>query len=133
MASAEDAVQSMQTARHRIHWATGARRASGAEIELIEASRASLSISLTPLLTFHVAGIGYHHPEWGHGVWKGEEVIAAESWTVADLDPLTSQNIYVHQMVRATLSDCIGYGTLETLCSGRHEPSVFWGFLDGAL
>jgi hypothetical protein len=131
-AGGEDSVQHMRTAHHRIHWAPGTRHARGAEIELIQTSGASLSISLTPLLTFHVAGIGYHHPEWGHGVWKGEEVIAAESWTVADLDPLAYQNIHVHQMVRATLGDRVGYGTLETLCFGRHEPSGFRNFFDGS-
>ena len=123
----------MQTASHRIDWVSGTRRARSAEIELFEASGASHCISLTPLLTFHVAGIGYHHPEWGHGVWKSEEVIATESWTAADLDPLAYQNVHVHQMVRAILGDRIGYGTLETLCFGPHEPSGFRDFLDGAL
>ncbi len=124
--------EQMQTARHRIRWAPGTRRAESAEIELVAASGASLQIELTPLLTFHVAGIGYHHPEWSHGVWKGEQVIGAESWTVAELDPLRYPNIHVHQMVRATLNGRTGYGTLETLCFGRHQPSGFREFLDGA-
>ena len=27
-------------------------------------------------------------PEWGHGVWKGELLIGAESWRVAEQHPL---------------------------------------------
>lgn len=122
----------MATARHRIHWQPGTRWAAAAEIDLVGKDDAVQTIHIEPLLTFCVSGVGYHHPEWGHGMWKGEEVIAGERWVMADLDPLDYRNIHVHQAVRATLGDRVGYGTFETLCLGRHEPSGFQGFLDGA-
>jgi hypothetical protein len=126
----------MTTSRHRIEWIPGTRQARSAELELADASGATLSIALAPLLTFYVSGVGYQHPEWGHGMWKGEEVIAAESWTVSELNPLDFRYVHVHQMVRATLrgsgGERVGYGTLETLSFGRHLPSGFKGFLDGA-
>lgn len=127
-----NAIRAMATAQHRIDWTPGTRRARRAELELVDVSGEILRIDLTPMLTFYVSGVGYQHPEWGHGMWKGEEVIAAESWRVDELNPLDFRHVHVHQLVRATMGDRVGYGTLETLSFGRHAPSGFKSFLDGA-
>lgn len=128
----ENAIGDIVTARHTVNWIPGTRHAAGAVIELVDGSGLAHEIKLTSLLTFYVAGIGYHHPTWAHGVWKGEEVVDSESWVISDLDPLAYQHIHVHHMVKATLGDSVGYGTLETLCFGPHDRSGFKGFLDGA-
>ena len=60
-------------------------------------------IDLEPLICFRMKGIGYMHPEWGHGMWKGELAYAGESWKVADLDPMAYENQHLQQVVRATL------------------------------
>jgi hypothetical protein len=39
-----------------------------------------IEASLDPLICFRMKGIGYTHPMWGHGRWKGELEIAGESW-----------------------------------------------------
>lgn len=79
---------------------------------------------------------GYHHPEWGHGLWKGELALGHEQFRLDELDALASENVHVHQIVRAQLSGPIGersgVGILETMCFGAHAPSGFSGFLDGA-
>ena len=28
-----------------------------------------------PMIRFQMLAIGYQHPEWGHGLWKGAEVL----------------------------------------------------------
>lgn len=91
-----------------------------------------ITITVEPLLAFQMKGIGYSHPQWGHGFWKGEEAIAGESWRLDEIDPLEYSHIHVHQLVRARMGEREGVGTLETICFGRHAPSGFRSFFDGA-
>ncbi|HQR04122.1 MAG: hypothetical protein JSR19_09450 [Proteobacteria bacterium] len=126
-------IEAMPIARHRIDWAPGTRFARTAHIDLTDTAGRLLSIELEPLLRFHVMGVGYHHPEWGHGVWKGELVIAGETLEVDTLPALDHRYVHVHQMVRATANGQVGYGTLETFTLGAHQPSGFTAFLDGAV
>ncbi len=128
----ETALRHMQTARHRIHWQQGTRRSRAAEFHFMEHSGEEFTITLEPLVAFQMKGIGYSHPEWGHGFWKGEEAIAGEAWCLDALDPLEYSNIHVHQLVRARMGGREGVGTLETICFGRHGPSGFRTFFDGA-
>jgi hypothetical protein len=125
-------IEEMAVAKHKIHWRKGTRLAERADLQLTTPAGELLSIGLEPLIRFQMLAIGYQHPEWGHGVWKGEEVIGAESWTLADLDLLDYKHIHNHQICRATMGDQVGVGTLETICFGRHDPSGFEGMLDGA-
>ena len=67
-------------------------------------------------------GIGYTHPEWGHGMWKGELAIGGESWRTDDLDPMAIDNQHVQQVVRATSGGEQGIGVLEQLCLGPARP-----------
>ena len=81
-------------------------------------------------------GIGYQHPDWGHGLWKGELALGHESMCLAELDPLRQDHVHVHQLVRAHLrapdGERSGVGILETMCFGPHAPSGFKAYLDGA-
>jgi hypothetical protein len=77
-------------------------------------------------------GIGYSHPTWGHGQWKGELAYAAESWKVDDVEPLALENQHIQQVVRATCGDRVGVGVLEQICLGPYHKYGFREFLDGA-
>jgi hypothetical protein len=85
---------------------------------------------------FHLHGIGYQHPQWGHGCWRGELATGAESWRIDELDPLAPQHVHCHTICRARLRDAgrerEGFGLLETIAFGPHAPSGFRGLLDGA-
>jgi len=124
--------EALPGARHRITWQSGTRFAQHAELELVDAQGQALKIELEPLLRFHVVGIGYHHPQWGHGRWQGELVTAHETLVVDELPALDHRYVHVHQLVRARAGHHVGYGTLETLTFGPHAPSGFQAFLDGA-
>ncbi len=119
-------------ARHRIVHEPGTRRVRAAELALVEPSGAEHTVTLEPLLRFQMKGLGYLHPEWAHGVWKGELVIGGESWKTDALDPLALENLHVQQVVRARCQGREGIGALEHLCIGPHAPSGFTGLLDGA-
>jgi hypothetical protein len=78
-------------------------------------------------------GLGYLHPEFGHGQWKGDLAIHADRWKVDDsagVDPF--RNLHVQQIVRATMGERVGVGVFEQLALGPHEPSGFTELLDGA-
>ena len=82
-------------------------------------------IDLEPLICFRMKGIGYMHPEWGHGMWKGELAYAGESWKVDDLDPMAFENQHLQQVVRATCGDQVGIGVLEQIAFGPHARYGF--------
>jgi hypothetical protein len=82
-------------------------------------------------------GLGYQHPEWGHGKWQGELKVASESWKVDEVDPLALENIHLQQVVIAkrTLASGeveIGHGVLEQMHMGRHAILGFTDWFDGA-
>jgi hypothetical protein len=129
---ATDGLVSMRDVEHRVEWQPGTRRAVRAEIALVEHGGARHTIALEPLLTFQMCGIGYLHPEWGHGCWKGPEAVGGESWILADVNPLDPRFIHVQQLVRARWAERTGIGVLEQLVIGEHAPSMLRGLFDGA-
>jgi hypothetical protein len=131
-AEVDGTLESMATVAHRVRWEPGTRRARAAEITLAPHGDAPLTLGLEPILTFQMRGLGYLHPEWGHGMWKGEEAVGGERWRAADIDPLEPRHLHVQQLCRARLGVRQGLGVLEQLVLGPHAPSGFTGILDGA-
>jgi hypothetical protein len=86
---------------------------------------------LEPLLTFRMRGLGYMHPEWGHGHWHGELATGSEEHKVEELDNVEPWNIHIQQVMRATWGDQQGLGVLEQLAIGDHTPSGLHGIIDG--
>lgn len=125
------AIEYMSRVEHKLEYNRGTRKARRADIALVERSGARHEIALEPLLTFQMKGIGYQHPEWAHGHWKGELAVAGESWKSADIDPLAWENLHTQQVVRARMGDEEGIGVLEQIAIGPHAPSGLTGFLDG--
>jgi hypothetical protein len=128
----DDGIEPMHHVEHRIAWQTGTRRAARAELAFVRRSGERLAIALEPILTFQMLGIGYLHPEWGHGLWKGAEAVSGESWALADCNPLDPRFLHVQQLCRARLGVREGIGVLEQLAIGPHAPSGLRGLLDGA-
>lgn len=117
---------------HRIAWTPGTRRAASAELVLSTPAGETDAVRLEPIAVFQMLGLGYLHPEWGHGAWKGETAVGADRWVVADLDPLLPQHVHVQQLCRAEWRGRTGFGVLEQLVIGPHEPSGFGSLFDGA-
>ena len=117
---------------HRLEYIPGTRRAGSAAIALLEGNGNRHDIQLEPLLCFQMKGIGYTHPEWGHGQWKGELAIGGESWKSDDLDPMALENQHIQQVVRARCGDQEGVGVLEQICLGPHAGYGFKELLDPA-
>jgi hypothetical protein len=94
-------------------------------VTLVERSGVRHVMELEPILCFRMKGIGYSHPEWGHGRWKGELAIAGESWKTDDINELAMDSVHIQQLVRARMDGQEGIGALEQMCIGPHAPSGF--------
>jgi len=123
----------MQEVKHTLSWRKGTRQPSGGEFHFADKQGRRYDIEVEPTgLVFYMLGIGYNHAEWGHGCWKGELVTAREDWDLGAVNPLDYQFLHNHQVIRARMGDRTGIGTLETIVIGRHTPSGFKDFFDGA-
>jgi hypothetical protein len=122
----------MATARHRVNYVPGTRLARSAEIDLVDHDGKTRTIALEPILKFQMKGLGYGHPRWGQGMWKGELETGGESFDPQQLDPLAPEHLHVQQVVRARDGERTGVGVLEQICLGPYEPSGFAGLFDGA-
>ena len=125
-------VERVASVDYTLAYTPGTRRPRAADLVLQRRSGERLDIHLEPLIRFHMRGLGYLHPVWGHGVWKGDLAIGGESWRVDDLDPLAPDALHAQQVMRARMAGREGIGVLEHLCLGPHAPSGFTEFLDGA-
>lgn len=90
------------------------------------------TMTVETLHRFHMRGLGYANPEWGHGVWHGDLEVGAEHWRFADLDPLDPFHQHVHHVVRAEVGGREGVGLLEQILYGPHSQFGFTEFLDAA-
>ena len=122
----------MASVSHQIAYEKGTRRAQSAQLALIAPPGERHVIELEPLLCFRMKGIGYLHPEWGHGRWKGELAIGGESWKTDEINPLALEDVHIQQVMRARMDGLEGVGVLEQICLGPHASSGFEAFLDGA-
>ncbi len=112
---------------HDLRMVPGTRRAASGVITMGDRSGELMALTLEPELVFRMKGLGYQHPEWGHGKWQGELAIGGETWLDSELDPLALENLHIQQVVRVTCGDRVGHGVLEQLHLG---PSVTLGFAD---
>ena len=117
-------------------WAKGKRHATQAVLTGKDSAGRDHKVTWTPLETFMMKGIGYGHPEWGHGQWKGELAEAREDFRPADLDPLAPMHLHIQAIASARHdgggAGSDGIGIVEQLVIGPHAPSGFKGMLDGA-
>lgn len=93
------------------------------------------TVELTPHWNFYMHGIGYGHPEWGHGRYRGELDVAHDSFATADIDESDFGNNHIQAFCTAVLTGPDGntregVGILEQLIVGRHAPSNFHDLFD---
>ena len=136
-ALAEPGLVKMTTVKHKINWLKGTRRAETAEMHYEDQEGNSWDISLQPIQRFYMLGVGYNHFEWGHAYWKGELETGREEWDFADINELDYPFLHTHQVVKAMMTSSQGetqegIGTLESIVIGRHDPSGFEDYFDGA-
>lgn len=127
--------ETMHSVGYNIEWSPGTRFAKHFEIVMTPLEGEPTTIRLEPLFHFHMLGLGYFHPEWSHGRWKGELAVAGERWDLPVEDATASHHVHIQAIVRATTSGGMGehegIGILEQLAIGRHVPTGLEGPFDG--
>ena len=76
-------------------------------------------------------GLGYGHPEWKQGVWKGNLEIGHDCFELDKLNPLLPENLHIQQVVGTSAGEKQGVGVLEQMIFGPYTPAGFTGFNDG--
>ncbi len=126
----------MQSCLSRIVYKSGTRHAKSAVIETVDPDGRAWRAELAPRFNFYMSGIGYTHPEWGHGHWKGENALGYDTYDLATVNENDPRFLHVQAFVEARLSgpgvEREGTGVLEQLVIGPHAPSGFRELLDTA-
>jgi hypothetical protein len=83
-----------------------------------------------------MSGVGYGHPEWGHGHYKGENALGYDEYETASVNENDPRFLHIQAICSAHLSgpgvERDGMGVLEQLIIGPHAPSGFKDILDTA-
>ena len=78
-------------------------------------------------------GIGYMHPEWGHGMWKGELAFARRVVEGRRRRPDgASRTSTSSRWCGPRRGDQVGIGVLEQISFGPHARYGFTSILDMA-
>ncbi len=125
-------IQRAASADADIAWAAGTRWAERLTMRLGMWSADPVEVVYEPLVRFHMSGLGYRHPEWGHGFWRGEAEATRDSFATDDVDPAAPEFVHIQALSRATWGDRKGTGVVEQLVVGPHEPTGLTGIVDGA-
>ena len=124
------AVEHARAVDYRLEYKSGTRHARHAVVTLRRKSGETLAIDLRPLYDFSMIGLGYQHPQWGHGMYVGDADVGGESWALAEVNPALPLHLHIQAVCEATLGTRRGIGILEQLVIGPHRPSGFADLLD---
>lgn len=121
---------------HQITMSSGTRHPQSVDILLKDKQQQDVIIKLKTRYNYYMNGMGYTHPEWGHGHYKGELATGYDEFALASVDPTLFHNLHVQSYVDATLTTAEGSfngrGIFEQLIIGPHQPSGFTQILDMA-
>ena len=130
-----DTIKHAHSVSYKYSWEHGTRRSVAFDLDYTFANGES-HLHFEPITHFQMSGLGYLHPEWGHGFWKGELESTGDRFTVPVPDPMAMTNLHTQTLSRVTCTNSDGsvhqgIGILETLVLGAHAPSGFIGIADG--
>jgi hypothetical protein len=124
----------MRTVDYRVEWRPGTRWADRFEYDLVDWHGDVHTVTLAPRREFQMCGLGYGHPQHGHGTWQGEALVAAERIGLPVATPCAREHLHVQALCDATYrapdgSTEHGIGILEQFAVGEH-PTGLSGILD---
>ena len=124
--------ETMAAVSSRICFRSGTRHADSAEITFRRKNGEDLVLQFEPLYQFYMSGLGYLHPEWGHGMDRGEQAVAYDTIDLGTVDEAAPLYLHVQAVSRVRMGGRQGLGFLEQLILGPHEPSGFKDLFDMA-
>lgn len=124
--------EALKSTTSRIQYRPGTRHARSGEILFVRPDNTEIRLHLRPRYAFFMSGLGYLHPEWGHGMDKGKLAVGYDTIDTAHADPLSPLYLHVQAVCDAQMEERTGIGVLEQLVIGPHAPSGFKNLLDVA-
>jgi len=139
----ESSIGKVETAGHSIQYLKDTRHASKANVVFGFRDGRRMMVECTPLFPFFMSGIGYGHPEWGHGSNHGTalsvqldkfktEMVDRNHplfWHVQEVSAV-KVSIFSKEGKETPVANCRGIGAVEQLVVGAHFPSEFTGIYD---
>lgn len=111
----------------------GWRHAASATLDI--GGAAPMKVTFAPIATFLMRGIGYGHPDWSHGSWKGNLAVERETIDLNTIMAARPDHLHIQALSRVTAvsgSDTkLGIGVLEQLIVGPYEPLGLESLFDG--
>ena len=111
----------------------GTRRIKSAEFRTSKDDGTEIKIGIETYNLIFMCGIGYMHPDWGAGHYKGENETTYDTYDLSE-DPQDPPFLHVQAFCKTTYESknkvVEGVGILEQLLLGAHEPSGFKDLLD---
>jgi hypothetical protein len=128
--TADGSTEYPEAASH-LDYQSGTRIAGAARIDLATKDGRKVRIALTPRCTFYMKGLGYGHPQWGHGLYHGELETGFDVYDLTTMNPADPSHFHIQAICDAELDDgnrrIDGQGVLEQLVIGPYAP---YGFKD---
>ncbi len=120
--------------RAELGYRPGTRRAGTAVLHGL-LPEGPVEVELAIGAEFQMHGIGYGHPKFAHGLWRGDLDVQGERTDLSAVDPAIPLNAHIQALVSAQLrlpggAVHEGRGVLEQLFIGPHAPSGFKGIFD---
>ena len=120
-----------------LEYAPGSRRVAKAVLDAEDGLGRPQRVTYTPMKTFLMKGIGYNHPDWKHGLYKGDYAQERIDYKPDELPWQDPQNLHIQAICKAVHegpdgAGSEGIGALEQLIIGPHAPSGFKDILDAA-
>jgi hypothetical protein len=114
-----------------ISWQPGTRWAEKIITRLHRWEAPTVEVTYEPMLRFQMSGIGYMHPEWGHGMWRKELDVTRDQIVLDEVDPESITGIHIQALSVARWGDRVGIGTVEQMVLGTHTPTGLSGVVTG--
>lgn len=116
-----------------VSYASGTRRVERLAVDLAEDAKLVLKPGD---LKFYMSGLGYMHPDWGHGRDHGAFKTAYDAIDTASVNGMEQLYIHIQALAEATLTlggeEHRGTGVVEQLFIGPHASSGLSGMMDPA-
>ena len=118
----------------RLSYASGTRFAREATLTFHGHSGEQHELVMRPRYTFYMNGLGYGHPEWGHGRYHGELAVGRDHMTLDDVSAAEPGNFHIQALCdvekRSPEGVEHGCGVLEQLVIGPYAPYGFKDMVD---
>ncbi|MDH4168051.1 MAG: hypothetical protein OEW42_00545 [Acidimicrobiia bacterium] len=113
----------MRNLEHRVTFSDTSRMIETAQLAFTSIDDGTRhEIEFEKQFTYRMKGIGYSHPEWGHGQWKGEVAVGAEQWSLDSVDDTSFENQHVQHLMKVRMGERTGVGVLEQNILGPYRP-----------